>query len=49
MVEDAIRVEELTDGIRIEGEGILRLTDVIRIVYKEEGSKEPSLASSGRF
>ena len=41
MVEDAIRAEELADGIRIEGEGILRLADVIRIVYEEEGSKEP--------
>jgi len=34
-------VEELADGIRVEGEGILRLGDVIRMVYKEEGSEEP--------
>ena len=33
--------EEFLDVIQVEGEGILGFLEVFRIVYKEEGSKEP--------
>jgi len=47
VVEKIIRVQKegqakgLADMIRVEGEGILRIPGIFRIVYKEEGSKVP--------